>query len=58
MFYIGQFVKGNNSHINPQRMDDVGVVIEVLDYGYMVAWFFDKSRHYAHHLELDSVEGQ
>jgi len=56
MFYIGQFVKGSNDHINAARMDDVGVVIETLDYGYMVAWFSDKSNHYAPPYELESVE--
>jgi hypothetical protein len=56
MFSIGQFVKGNNSHIHAERMDDVGVVIEDLDYGYMVAWFSDKSHHYAPPYELEAVD--
>ena len=58
MFYIGQFVKGSHMHINQKRRDDVGVVIETLDHGYMVAWFSDKSRHYAPPYELESVEGE
>lgn len=55
MFKIGDFVKGNNQHINAERMDDVGVVIEALDYGYMIAWFGDKSHHYAPPYELTLV---
>lgn len=56
MFKIGQFVKGNNQHINEERVNDVGVVYEALDYGYMIAWFGDKSKHYAAPYELESVE--
>lgn len=56
MFKVGDIVKGNTNHINHLRMDDLGVVIEELDYGYMIAWFGDKSHHYAPSYELTLVD--
>lgn len=57
-FNVGDFVKGNALHCNPERMDDVGVVVEVLEEnkGYWVCWFKDKEKHFAEEVELKVVE--
>lgn len=56
MFKIGDFVKGNDNHCNPERMEDLGVVVANHEYGLWVCWTSDLSKHYAEAYELDLVK--
>jgi hypothetical protein len=58
MFKVGDFVKGNDNHCNPARMEDLGVVVETPDsvYGLWVCWTSDLSKHYAEAYELTLVK--
>lgn len=58
MFKVGDFVKGNDKHCNPERMEDLGVVVGTPDseYGLWVCWTSDLSKHYAYSYELTLVK--
>lgn len=53
---FGSFVTANGNHINPARMEDTGVVIEVFTEGFRVAWFSDRSVQWAYGSELILLE--
>lgn len=57
-FKVGDFVKGNELHCNPERMKDTSIVVEVLEkeFGYWICWFNDKQKHFAEDDELELVE--
>lgn len=62
-YNIGDFVKGTGYHLNSLRMDDIGVILSPVSdevcpdgFGYWVAWFNDKSTHFAEECELELVK--
>lgn len=57
MFKVGDFVKGNDKHCNPERMEDLGVVVGTPDeYELWVCWTSDLSKKYAEAYELTLVK--
>lgn len=62
MFKVGDTVKGNENHINPLRMDDVGVIMSlstITPTGCWVLWeesFGGNPEQFALFLELDLVK--
>jgi len=58
MLKVGDFVKGNDNHCNPNRIYDLGVVVtnQDINQGIWVSWTSDLSKHYAYHYELTLVK--
>lgn len=36
---VGDIVRGTEHHINPDRMNDLGVIVEESNEGFFITWF-------------------